>query len=101
MSKFTDFWAKVKTAFGKFFTWIGADGLLHFIVSIALVLWFGMFFKWWVAALVAFGIGCLKEMADYFFPNHNASVKDIICDSCGTIVGVGLYFIGKLIAALF
>lgn len=100
MSKFTDFWTKVKAAFSKFFSWIGTSGLLHIITSIALVLWFGMFFKWWVAAIVTFGIGCVKEMVDYFIPSHNASVKDIICNTGGTVLGLGLFIVGKLLAAI-
>lgn len=87
------------TAFGRWFMTEG--GLLHFFASASLVVFLaGVVAPAW-AVLLTFALGVLKEVADYFLPNHSADMKDIFCDIVG--IGAGTILVGLQIwlAGLF
>lgn len=87
------------TAFGRWFMTEG--GLLHFFASAFLVVFLaGVVAPAW-AVLLTFVLGILKEVADYFLPNHSADMKDIFCDIVG--IGAGTILVGLQIwlAGLF
>lgn len=94
--------ATTRNFIAAFLRWFRTEGgLLHFSVSAFLVVFFaGVVAPAW-AVLLTFVLGILKEIADYFLPNHSADMKDIFCDIVG--IGAGTILVGLQIwlAGLF
>ena len=70
-------------------SWIKTDGLLHLETSALITVAVATFAPWWVAALVAFIIGIVKELYDR---EHGgvASWHDVACDAAGVLIGLFL-----------
>ncbi len=100
MEKIKAFFKKVKEWLVVAKNWLGADGYMHLITCIAMVLFLVRFtpmLPWYWAGLITFGIGLIKEGIDYFVPSHTAEIKDLICDFFGTAIGVLLYLVTCLL----
>lgn len=63
------------------------DKFLHFAFSFFLVTTFSYVFPLYLAVLISFGIGVLKEIYDYYSPHHVADIKDILANLLGIAVG--------------
>lgn len=67
----------------KFMGVIDVDKLLHFSLSGMLFLFFsGVSHNIWIGASIAFVIGLIKEIADYYFKGC-ASMRDIVANILG------------------
>lgn len=73
---------------------IGIDRLLHFLVSAVLVFGIACFLPTWVAAIVAFGLGLLKEIVDAITGN-GADLVDLIADVAGVGFACLLLWLGS------
>lgn len=100
MEKIKAFFKKLKGWFTIALNWIGIDGYAHIVTCAALTLFFCYFAPWYWAGTISMGIGIIKEIIDYFIPSHTTSIKDIICDLSGTVVGVLLYWLAAFICIL-
>ena len=93
------FFTKIKNFFTKYMNWISTDGLLHILCSSLLVILFYSFFGIFISILITGLIGVIKEILDIFVRKTNTykqSMKDIICDLIGTLIGCGLSLLTKL-----
>jgi len=77
---------------GSTLGWIKTDGLLHLETSALITIALSLFLPWWVAAVIAFLIGVVKELYD---KEHGgvASWHDIGCDAAGVLIGLFLAWI--------
>ena len=93
------FFTRIKEFYFKCLDWISTDGLLHILCSTLLVVLFYSFFGIFIAILVTGLIGIIKEILDIFVRKTNTykqSMKDIICDIIGILLGCGLSFLTGL-----
>lgn len=93
------FFTKIKNFFTKCMNWISTDGLLHILCSSLLVILFYSFFGMFISILITGLIGVIKEILDIFVRKTNTykqSMKDIICDLIGILIGCGLSLLTKL-----
>ena len=93
------FFTKIKNFFTKCMNWISTDGLLHILCSSLLVILFYSFFGIFISILITGLIGVIKEILDIFVRKTNTykqSMKDIICDLIGILIGCGLSLLAKL-----
>lgn len=94
--------AAIRNFIAAFVRWFRTEGgPLHFFASAFLVVFLaGVVAPAW-AVLLTFVLGILKEIVDYFLPNHSADMKDIFCDVVG--IGAGTILVGLQIwlAGLF
>lgn len=93
------FFTKIKNFFTKCMNWISTDGLLHILCSSLLVILFYSFFGIFISILITGLIGVIKEILDIFVRKTNTykqSMKDIICDLIGILIGCGLSLLTKL-----
>lgn len=72
---------------------LGISGLLHILLSTAIVLIVQVFAPWWVAVLVAVLIGLAKEFVwDRWMKKGTFEVKDLLCDLTGIVLGCLAFF---------
>lgn len=93
------FFTKIKNFFTKCMNWISTDGLLHILCSSLLIVLFYSFFGIFISILITGLIGVIKEILDIFVRKTNTykqSMKDIICDLIGILIGCGLSLLTKL-----
>ena len=79
--------------------WVSTDGLLHILCSSLLIVLFYSFFGIFISILITGLIGIIKEILDIFVRKTNTykqSMKDIICDFIGILIGCGLSLLTKL-----
>ncbi len=50
-----------------------------------------------VALLCGFAVACMDETIQRFVPERGPSFKDVLIDTSGTLVGIGLLFLGYTI----
>ena len=78
---------------------IKQDKILHFLVSMGLVLWFGL---WWQDVVMAYAvvltIGVFKEWLDTKLPNNCPCIGDMFADTLGCICGFTVYCLHFLFA---
>ncbi len=67
---------------------IGLDGMAHIIVCQNLVMWLSKFTPLWLVIIITIAIFILKEIYDKYCKKTEFSIKDIICDCVGLVLGV-------------
>lgn len=88
--------------------WIGVDGKLHIAVSIIIYLFvaipifmcYGIFFSILVGFVIAFMLGCIKELNDMYIQKDNTKIEsshDTICN----LIGIGIGIIYNLFLMIF
>lgn len=68
------------------FNYMGWDGMKHFIISSTLTALLALMLPWWVAGLIVFCIGLIKEIKEARtapFEWH-----DVVCNLIGIIIGI-------------
>lgn len=73
---------------------IGIDRLLHFLVSAVLIFGIACFLPMWIAAVIAFAFGLLKEFLDAKF-GRGADLFDLIADVTGIGFACLLLWLGS------
>lgn len=72
---------------------LGISGLLHILLSAAIVLIVQIFSSWWVAVLAALLAGLAKEYIwDRWLKRGTFEVKDLLCDLTGIVLGCLAFF---------
>ena len=69
---------------------IAKDKKLHFFAGLALSS-FGFIFP--ILFSLGFVAGVVKEIHDYFFPNHNVEILDCLCTWAGASIPLILWII--------
>lgn len=68
---------------------IRKDDLLHIICSIIITSIFNLFFVWWIAVIITFVIGILKELIwDRLLKKGTPEWRDILSDIIGILIGL-------------
>lgn len=73
------------------------DKIYHFAASYALILTANLVFPLLQAAAIAFAVGIIKELFDYF-DYGRFDFHDLLADSAGVTAGAVLIFLGGLLA---
>lgn len=71
----------------KIFTFMGNDGMKHFILSATLTALLSLILPWWMAAAGTLAVGLGKEAYDRITGRGMAEWKDVMCNIAGIIVG--------------
>lgn len=79
---------RIETLISKPLSMIGLDGMAHIIVCQNLVMWLSKFTPLWLAIIITVVIFILKEIYDKYCKKTEFSIKDIICDCVGLVLGV-------------
>lgn len=98
----------MKSKLKKIKDWIAIDGLLHIetsliiflFVSIPIHLCYGLFFSIPIGFVVAFMLGCYKELQDIYVQKDNSKIEsnhDMLCNLIGVIIGMIFLVIINLI----
>lgn len=75
----------------KLFTWIGADGLLHFLVCYAMMLTLPSFIGIVWSTLATTSVAILKEVYDFCIQKDNDAeqvLHDLLCDFVGIVMAI-------------
>lgn len=79
---------RIETLISKPLSMIGLDGMAHIIVCQNLVMWLSKFTPLWLVIIITIAIFILKEIYDKYCKKTEFSIKDIICDCVGLVLGV-------------
>lgn len=79
---------------GAFLDKVGADGLLHTLVSLVMCALLCAFVPWWWSVSATAAVGAAKELLwDWAMKKGTPSWKDFLCDVAGMAAGLGLALI--------
>lgn len=79
---------KISALASKLLSKIGIDGMAHIIVCQNLVMYLSKLIPLWLAVIITVVIFILKEVYDKYCKKTEFSIKDIICDCVGLVLGV-------------
>ncbi|WP_223695170.1 VanZ family protein [Leifsonia poae] len=86
-------------------SWMSYDGI-EFTANVVMFVPMGLLFtlllgrrRWWVALAIGVAATCLIEFSQLFIPGRVSDVRDLIANTLGTAVGIGVAFIGDGLAA--
>lgn len=80
--------SRISALVGKTLSAIGVDGMAHIIVCQNLVMWLSKLVPLWLAVIITVVVFILKEIYDKYCKKSEFSIKDIICDCAGLMLGV-------------
>lgn len=75
----------------KLFSWIATDGLLHIVVSMAIMLCLQPLVGTLISVCITLTIGLLKEFYDGVVQKDNNGeqvMHDVVCDVVGIVMGL-------------
>ncbi|NYJ19964.1 glycopeptide antibiotics resistance protein [Leifsonia psychrotolerans] len=79
-----------------FTAWISYS-LVEFLANIAMFAPLGLLIallsgarRWWAAILFGFAVSCMIEFSQLFLPTRVSDLRDIIANTLGTALGVGI-----------
>lgn len=75
----------------KLFSWIASDGLLHILVSMAIMLCLQPLMGTLLSVCITIIIGLLKEFYDGLIQKDNnveQVIHDVVCDVVGIVMGL-------------
>jgi glycopeptide antibiotics resistance protein len=77
-------------------SWVTYSGV-EFTANIAMFVPMGALFtlllgmrRWWVALIIGFVATCTIEFIQLFLPTRYSDIRDIIANTTGTIIGIGI-----------
>lgn len=77
-------------------SWVTYSGV-EFTANIAMFVPMGVLFtillgrrRWWVVVIIGFVATCTIEFVQLFLPTRYSDVRDIIANTAGTVIGVGI-----------
>ena len=80
----------------KFYSWIASDGLLHILVSMAIMLCLQPLVGTLMCVCITLIIGLLKEFYDGVVQKDNnveQVMHDVVCDVVGIVMAIGVIYI--------
>ena len=80
----------------KLFSWIATDGLLHIVVSMAIMLCLQPIVGTLISVCITLIVGFLKEFYDGVIQkdnNRGQVMHDVVCDVVGVVIAVGVIYI--------
>ena len=98
----------MKEKIKMFNNWVGVDGKLHIAVSLIIYLLvavpifmcYGVFFSIPVGFVIAFMVGCIKELNDIYIQKDNTKIEsnhNFICN----VIGIGIGIVYNLFLMIF
>ena len=84
----------------------GGHGLLRKLAHFTEFACLGALFAWlygmlrkpvWLAIVCGFAVACMDETIQCFVPNRGPSIRDVMIDTSGALLGIGLLLLGYLI----